>query len=64
MSLDFTLTMDSRGRAVLHRPDCAIVEITRAAGLPLMTMLGCERDPPSDIRRCECLARAPRHAAK
>lgn len=43
---------------VLHRADCRIVRRQAAAGVFVMTMLGCG-EVPTGYRRCRCLAEPP-----
>src|SRR5215470_10015820 len=40
---------------VLHRVDCPTVRAQAAAGEPVMTMLGCKREPGQEMERCSCL---------
>lgn len=54
---DYTLVQEKDNTMTAHRPDCALVSMARAAGRPMVTMFGCDREPPADIARCACLTR-------
>jgi hypothetical protein len=58
MDKDYAVAPDERGDLVLHRADCPDVRMMAAAGLPVMTMLGCEREPGADLKRHVCLDEA------
>jgi len=52
---DYTITADEDGRnMVAHRADCPLVRLLADAGKPVLTMWGCEREPPDDIPRHDC----------
>ena len=55
MGLDLALTEGDDGKPLLHRPDCIVVELHRAQGRPIMTMLDCQGQAPTDIKRHWCL---------
>jgi hypothetical protein len=51
--IDLALSPPSSGGgwAILHRADCPQVRQLAADGVPVLTMLGCERMPPADNAR-------------
>lgn len=53
---DYTLVQERGNRIRLHRPDCSLVNEARRNGNPLVTLFGCEREPPTkNLLRCSCL---------
>jgi hypothetical protein len=51
LARDYALTIDeASGRATLHRSDCSDVRRQAELGLPVMTMLDCQREPPAQLR--------------
>ncbi len=57
MSYDVTLTEDPEepGTALAHRPDCPAVDVARAAGEPLCTMICVELPLSHKLKRHSCL---------
>jgi hypothetical protein len=54
---DFVLAPDETGeRLVAHRVDCPEVRAQADAGVFVMTLLGCEKPLPRDVRRHWCLS--------
>jgi len=59
---DYALTRAHRLRlagepdtVLVHRADCPMARAHAAAGLEVVTMLGCEREPPAEWPRHDCL---------
>lgn len=52
--VDISLTEDYRGRTVMHRPDCRIVQRQRELGRPIFNLFGC-KGMPEGVTRCDCL---------
>jgi len=48
---DLALTADENGKPMLHRADCPDVRAKAAAGIMVLTMIGCETMPPKDDYR-------------
>jgi hypothetical protein len=40
---------------MVHRVDCPLVRAQAEAGEPVMTLMGCAREPDPKLPRCECL---------
>jgi hypothetical protein len=54
-SHDFSLTVDTDGEMLAHKPDCPAVQAARGRDEPIMTMLDCKLPLPLDVRQHECL---------
>lgn len=54
---DLAITEDDTrpGKALLHIPDCPMVQDHRTAGRAIMTMWGCEDPTPQGVREHSCL---------
>jgi hypothetical protein len=52
---DYTLVQERGNRVRLHRPDCWMVIEARRNGNPMVTLFGCDREPPERLLRCSCL---------
>jgi hypothetical protein len=53
--VDIALAQDEDGEVVLHKADCPAVRKMADAGLPVMTMSGCDGPLPEGYIKHECL---------
>jgi hypothetical protein len=52
---DYAITVDEHGSPVCHRANCPAARAAAARGEPVLTMLGCEKEPPGRYARHSCL---------
>lgn len=60
MTRDYALAPQHRSTEIeAHRADCPYVRILASEGVPVMTLLDCERPLPDDIPKHHCLDDEP-----